>query len=170
MHAGYWRERKKLLITMTLVVVIGVGFMEWFKANYILGVDEQEVTCIPGSDFVIGDRNDRELVKDGLFVVKSRGLEPLISDGTLFVKFLRAVPGDTVKVSEDGVFVNDRKVAEGGLPMAHRFNKEPEEFYGEKVLGEDEHWIMGTTAESFDSRYWGSVSYDQVQARAYQIF
>lgn len=169
MSAGFWKERRKLLFTMVLVAVIGIGFMEWFKANYILGVDEQEVTCIPGSDFVIGDLNDRELERDALFVVKSLGLEPLIDDGTLLVKFLRAMPGDTVKVSEEGVFVNGRQVAEGGLPMAHRFSKEPEDFYGERVLGEDEHWIMGTTAESFDSRYWGSVSYDQVKARAYQI-
>lgn len=169
MRPGFWKERKKLIITMAFIGIIGGGFMEWFKANYMIGIDEQEVKCIPDVDYVIGDLNDRVLVRDGLFVVKSSGLEPLIADGTLLVKFLRAVPGDTVKVSEEGVFVNDHKVAEGGLPMAHRFNKGPEEFYGERVLGEDEHWIMGTTAESFDSRYWGSVSYEQVQARAYPI-
>lgn len=162
-------SRKKILIQMAVLAAIGIGAMEWFKANYVLGIDEQIVKCIPGVDYVIGDLDDRELVRGGVFIVESKGIEPLFDDGTLLVKFLRAFPGDTVKVSENGVFVNGTKVAGAGLPNAEKLGREPEDFYGEKVLGDDEFWILGTTPESFDSRYWGSVSYEQIKARAYPL-
>ncbi len=169
MATGFFQSRRKLFLQMALVAVIGIGFMEWFKANYVLGVDEQIVKCIPGVDYVIGDLDDREIERDGVFIVESRGIEPLFEDGTLLVKFLRGLPGDTVKVSEAGVFINGNKVADAGLPNAQKLGQEPEAFYGEKVLGPDEYWILGTTPQSFDSRYWGSVSYEQIKARAYPL-
>jgi len=169
MSSGFFQSRKKLLLQMALIAVIGIGFMEWFKANYVLGVDEQIVKCIPGVDYVIGDLDDREIERDGVFIVESRGIEPLFEDGTLLVKFLRGLPGDRVKVSESGVFINGNKVADAGLPNAQKLGQKPEAFYGEKVLGPDEYWILGTTPQSFDSRYWGSVSYEQIKARAYPL-
>ncbi|WP_166255997.1 S26 family signal peptidase [Marinobacter salicampi] len=165
--ATFIGSRKRILIQMVLLAAIGISAMEWFKANYVLGIDEQIVKCIPGVDYVIGDLNDRELVRGGVFIVESKGIEPLFDDGTLLVKFLMGFPGDTVKVSDDGVFVNGNKVAVAGLPNAEKLGREPKDFHGEKVLGDDEFWILGTTPESFDSRYWGSVGYEQIKARAY---
>ena len=162
-------DRNALIIRMVALALVSILALEWFKANYVIGVDEQEIKCIPGVDYVIGNLNDREIQRGQIYIVESEGLEPLFKNGTLLVKFLRALPGDRVTVNERGVFVNGEQVADAGLPNAEKLGREPADFYGERVLGEDEYWILGTTPESFDSCYWGSVTYDQIKARAYPI-
>ncbi|QCF28142.1 S26 family signal peptidase (plasmid) [Hydrocarboniclastica marina] len=142
----------------------------WFEANYVLGKDSQYVKCIPGVDWFLGDRGDREIERDGIYMVASKGLDPIYPDGTVLVKYLRGLPGDTVKIDETGVYVNGRNLGTGQLPLAHKFEIEPESLHGERVLGDDEYWLMGTAALSFDSRYWGPVSESQVIRRAYAIF
>jgi len=147
-----------------------IAFILWFKENYVLGDDTQLVKCIPGIDWYLGDRHDREIVRDAIYRVSSRGLEPIYDDGTVLVKYLRGVPGDHILINENGIFINNEKVASGNLPLAGKFNKQRSDFYGERILQEDEYWLMGTSEVSFDSRYWGTVSYEQILSRAYPLF
>ena len=156
---------KALLLSAAIVIAI-----LWFEQNYVLGKDSQHVKCIPGIDWFLGDRDDRAIERDAIYMVRSKGLGPVYEDGTTLVKYLRGLPGDTVKIDATGVYINGVKAGTGQLPLAHKFNSVPDDFYGERVLGEDEYWFMGTAALSFDSRYWGSVSKGQVIRRAYPLF
>lgn len=91
-------------------------------------------------------------------------------DRANIVKYVVAGPGDTVSVTLDGVLINGESFGEGGLLLANDIGLEPEVFVREQVLGEDEWFLMGDTDESFDSRYWGTVTTEQVIGRAHMVF
>jgi len=38
------------------------------------------------------------------------------------------------------------------------------------VVPDDQFWVMGDTRDSFDARYWGLLSMQQVRGRAYALF
>ena len=91
------------------------------------------------------------------------GLEPMI-------KYVAAIPGDTVEVSAREVDVNGTslpisfrsKVDSQGKPLAHV----PDGTY---VIPPGEIWLAGRTRKSCDSRYYGPVSADLVLSQAFPI-
>lgn len=166
-----WNVFAVRLAIVTFVVAVSVYL---FFGSYRFGVDAQAYKCLPYTLFLV-QREPRhespaDLEKGRIYTFESRGLEPSISDGTRMVKILAAMPGDRVKVTPDGgVYINDERFTEGdlyarlnGIPMEH--------FAGEATLRDDQFWFLGTEQESFDSRYWGVVTYDQIQGRAHPIF
>jgi len=64
--------------------------------------------------------------------------------------------------------VNDELVGEG-LILAEEIGGTPADFAGETVLDEGTYWFMGETPYSFDSRYWGTVSEEQIIGQARPI-
>lgn len=157
------------LLRMILVAVAICSGIYWFQSSFYIGVDSQPVKCIPGVHFVIGKRSDKAIHRNAIYAVKSRGLSPIYKDGTVLVKYLRAVPGDTVKISKDGIFINGKKVADADFPLAKRLGHKASYFYGQRVLGKDQYWVMGSSPLSFDSRYWGPVHYDQFVSRVHPL-
>lgn len=86
--------------------------------------------------------------------------------GMPMFKQVSGIPGDRVRVSMNGVWINGQR-----LPFSQQMGgsiKFPEvrlpHQHGDFVLGKDEYWIYGSGAEpalagqSFDSRYWGVVN------------
>lgn len=158
------------LIRMALIAFVICGGIYWFRCSYYIGVDSQPVKCIPGVNFVIGKRGDRAIHKNAIYAVRSRGLGPIYKDGTVLVKFLRATPGDTVKISKDGIFINGKRIADADFPLAKRLGHRASYFYGQRVLGKDQYWVMGSSPLSFDSRYWGPIHYEQFVSRVHPFF
>ena len=139
-----------------------------FFTNFYVSFDPQNEKSAGYSFFII-DRNDRVLEKGELYAFSAERLEPLFKDGTKMVKFLRAVPGDTVEVTTGNVFVNGKAIT-GGPLNAPKLKKKLEDFVNKGVLKEDQFWFLGVSPSSFDSRYWGAVSERQILGRAYGIF
>ncbi len=82
-----------------------------------------------------------------------------------FIKKVVGIPGDTVEITEKGVYVNSillensRRVNRHLKKLSFRDN-----FV--KVLGRSEYWIMSDyDIRSFDSRYFGAVKRDQIKKR-----
>lgn len=125
-------------------------------------------------EYVFGvlDKSDRSPVVGNLYAFSAPDLRPFFKLGTKMFKYNVAVPGDKVVITEDQkIFVNDKQLEQFGLPYAYtHFSKSPKDFSGKKILGSDEYWFLGTRFDSFDSRYWGSVSKDKVLGRVYPIF
>ncbi len=152
-------------LTVMLSVMLSAWF--WFTSNYKIGDDTQLQKCLNGGyKWFLSFKKETTPIKGNLMVFETKGLSPIFEDGTRMVKILSAVPGDRVAVNESGVLVNGELAAPGGAELAYKFGRKPEEFYGEKVLNENEYWFLGETKESFDSRYWGAVSREQIIARA----
>lgn len=156
----------KACIVLVVLVVAGLAFVD----RYRIGMDTQLVKCIPGYTFYLIDRKDRRLEKGAVYSFSARGLEPFYEDGTQMVKFLRGQPGDSIQVHEQGSIYVNGEVVGSGFAHAEQLGMAAESFVGEAILQEGNYWFMGTSEESFDSRYWGTVKDDQIIGRAYPIF
>lgn len=142
----------------------------WFGDNYRIAWDRQVLKCMDSS-FLLVDLKDKELKPGNAYAFIAERTAPVIKEGTVVGKYLRAMPGDTVEIRPDNtVWINGIKAAEG---MPHLRGMTPEQaskFYGRRTLREDEYWMMGTKYLSFDSRYWGPVHSSQIIGRSYELF
>lgn len=157
---------KRFLLKILVFSVIATGGFLWFVDNYRVGRDAQVITSIEGHRWYLSDLNDTKLVRGGAYTICSKDLMPIYPECTQMVKFLVGLPGDTVKVSADGVFINGELFTEG-FKAGERLGLDINEFYGEKELAENEYWVLGDSPESFDSRYWGAIGKERIQNRAY---
>ncbi|MFC1337395.1 MAG: S26 family signal peptidase [gamma proteobacterium symbiont of Clathrolucina costata] len=142
-----------------------------FASRYSIAIDPQVLRCIPEYTIYLIDHHDKNPVKDKLYAFKSKDLSPIYEEGTEMLKYLRAGPGDVVEVrSNDQVFING-KAGVMGLKLAEEKLGQPaSNFHGKTTLGEDQYWFLGTSVESFDSRYWGAVKRENIVGRAYPLF
>lgn len=95
---------------------------------------------------------------------KSQGI-PLYSDDTLFTKQVLAGPGATVRVGSFAVVVDGVELpyTEEGLQLLASTGDVPAVGQvREYQLSEGEMFVTGTNPRSYDSRYYGPVSTDQI--------
>src|SRR5690606_6730431 len=108
-------------------------------------------------------------LKEGLYAFEARGLAPWYVDGTRMLKRLTGMPGEGVEVDHHGIQVAKRQVGEG-LVLAAQLGQTPEAFHRTHVLDEGQYWFSGEAPTSFDSRYWGPVSGEQLLGRAWPLW
>lgn len=88
-----------------------------------------------------------ELTRRDVIIIKQ--------EENFLVKRLVGLPGDTLRVDETGVYINDQSI-ESYVP-------DFETVYYDKVLAEDEYYVLGDNRPiSLDSRYFGIVFEDQI--------
>ncbi len=155
----------KLTFLTVCMATLGIAFMD----RYRIGIDPQIEKCIPGKTFYLIDLKDKNLQRDGIYVFKAKGLEPLFAEGTQMVKFLRGMPGDTVEVTNDHRVMVAGQELGYGLFLSYELEQPAEKFIGKGVLDDGSYWFMGTSNRSFDSRYWGTVKDEQIVGRAYPL-
>ena len=163
-------ERSKWLVLTCVFASACVAGEYFFYTHYRVGIDTQKIRCLDEQLFIV-DLKKTDPVKDKIFAITAEGIEPIIKDGTRMAKYIRGVPGDKVTITPDEkIYINDKLIASG---MAHLHGAKPKDmrkFFGSRVLGDDEYWVMGTRPMSFDSRYYGPVHRTQIEGRAYAIF
>lgn len=163
---GALRFAAELLLVGALVVGLGALFF----ARFSFGYDPQTVVSIQGYRLYLIDRGDQRLVRDRLYSFHAPVLPPIYSAQTRLVKYLRGLPGDEVEITLDEQVRINGQLRASGLAQADRLGRPRAAFAGKGVLGEDAYWFMGDTPQSFDSRYWGPVSREQVIGRVYPLF
>ena len=78
---------------------------------------------------------------------------------TYYIKRVIALPGDTVKFSDNKVYVNGKEIDEEYLSRTTLTESMKQEF----VLGEEEYFVMGDNrGASYDSRSWGPLPEEDV--------
>jgi conjugative transfer signal peptidase TraF len=104
---------------------------------------------------------------DFLLLVKQLGYK---SNAKALFKKVVAKDGDIIKVTEDGILINDKlmpnsqsiEVFKGillhPLPIGHK-----------RKLKDNEYFVLGETKNSFDSRYFGVVNGVDIKNEAYLI-
>ncbi|WP_207462141.1 signal peptidase I [Azospirillum sp. SYSU D00513] len=137
--------------------------------RFSLGIDPQISRCLPEVRVVLIDKHDHTPVRGGMVAVQTKGLAPLFADGTVFVKIVDGLPGDRVQVDEAAVAVNGVRVGEG-LDLLSTLDRPVSEFVREIEVPNGHLWLMGRTRDSYDSRYYGTASEEQIVGRAYKLF
>lgn len=126
--------------------------------------DRAEVPCLPYRLYLI--RFESITPERGQIVsFRTRGLEPITPNGTVFTKQVIGLPGDTVVIDAGGATVSGRR-----LPFTQRALTRLKTTGAELVrtyrLGPGEYFMAGTTARAFDSRYYGPVHVSQLLGSA----
>ncbi len=72
------------------------------------------------------------------------------------IKHVAAVPGDTIRTSREGTYVNGKLWPHSAIP-SNTYGYRPFPFT-EFILGPGQYWVLGQTTDSWDSRYQGPVT------------
>ena len=165
-----WAQRRWWACLVLIYSSAFIAACYFFQTHYWLGVDTQRIKCIDATVFVVNIRKSMPQ-RDQIFAVTAMNAEPVIKNGTMMAMYIRGLPGDKVTITPDEkIYINDKLIATG---MAHLHGVNPKDmrkFFGTRILGEDEYWVMGTLPMSFDSRYYGPVKSEQIKGRAYVLF
>jgi type IV secretory pathway protease TraF len=69
-------------------------------------------------------------------------------------KHVAGVPGDTVRVAPEGIYINDKLWPYSAVPKGCNYTPFP---YGTYHLAAGQWWIMGMNPWSYDSRFFGPI-------------
>ncbi len=149
------------LKALAALVIIG-GTLGYAHARYTIGMDSQKIRCLdPYRVFVI-DRWNLEPENGILMAFRSNELKPFYPDGTVVVKQIRGMPGDTIKVTTDATYINGGQISHGTAKLAEKLPRPAESYEREFTLADGEYFFMGWHEQSYDSRYWGVVRGNQL--------
>ncbi|EPS4554905.1 TPA: S26 family signal peptidase [Pseudomonas aeruginosa] len=152
-----------------LFSAVVAGSVVLLASRYSIAIASQDSLCLPPYRLWIIDKKQDDLVRGEIYAFHSKGLSPIFADGTIIVKVLEGMPGDRAKVTLDETTINGVSVGKG-LQVANQHGIDPQKYVREGEIGEGRYWFFGRTPDSFDSRYWGSASTDQIIGKAYPIW
>jgi len=164
-----WMSWPRFLLRagFSLLVVLGAGV--YLTERFHIGYDDQDHQCLPPHRWFLIDRHDREVTQGTVVAFAALGLVPYFHDGQTIIKRAAGVPGDRVQVDHDTVRINGATVGEG-LALAGTLKRPSTHFLRDDIVPSGYLWVMGATADSFDSRYWGFLPKTQVIGRAYALW
>ncbi len=90
-----------------------------------------------------------------------------------FIKRIIGVPGDTITIKNNKVFVNDQRLEEPYALYSHPEvkPKNPKKNFGPIVIPKNEYFVMGDNRDSSnDSRFWGTVKRQKIHGKAIAIY
>jgi conjugal transfer pilin signal peptidase TrbI len=161
--------RSALYVINTLIVL----FLMWIAAvkfadfPYRLGIDGQKVRCLPWSVFLVKQQLP-ESIRAGDLIQFRAGQVGHGFDGLVFVKMVAAVPGDQVEIRGNQLFINGKLREQ--LWLLKALQQKPGDLDITYVVPKGEYLMLGTTRESFDGRYWGTVKQEQLLGSARPLF
>lgn len=164
--------RISFVVALSLTGLLALGL--WLT-GYRIGVDVQrlvgEPACMPSLFYLWKPGMPQEpKVGDYVLVRMPRsGLPVGAREGDRIVKKVAALAGDSVKVHGTEMWINE--VHTERLWLAKSLpGKQPGDFDAEYILQDGQMFLMGTTKESFDSRYWGVVNREAFLGYAIPLF
>lgn len=152
---------------VVIVFLVWIAAVNLLGFPYHLGVDGQNARCLPWSVFVVKKTVPVEIHLGDLLQFRVDDIGHGF-DGLLFVKMVGAIPGDHVEIRNDEMFINGR--SRGKLWLIKTLKKRPGDFDRTFVVPPGEYLMLGTTPESLDGRYWGTIKKEQILGSAFPIF
>ncbi|MTJ94349.1 MAG: hypothetical protein F8N36_16035 [Desulfovibrio sp.] len=169
-----WRRpknRKVAVLAKSALGILAIALaLSYFKAHYFIGIMTQTARCIDNATVFLVVKDDKTPVRGATMAFASRGLSPIVEDDQVIVKFMDGLPGDQVNVGVRHTSINGTEIVGDLSAVADNLGVAPERFVRQQTLGQDEYWMQGRTAKSFDSRFWGPIKTEQIIGRAYILF
>ena len=178
------------LIVLILVFAINFGFrsaLHLVVQPFKVPTEAMNPSLIPG-DHVVAERVSywlRNPQRGDIVVFNTTGLEhPAIQPNVYYIKRIAGLPGETVQITPPNLIVNGQVIMEptvfadissrsNGFTLAHHAANKASPLSAPDdhiVLGKDQYLTLGDNTESsFDGRYYGPISKDQIYGRVSRI-
>ncbi|WP_075881776.1 signal peptidase I [Vreelandella massiliensis] len=167
---AFLKARKAFFVKAVLALAVMTSGGSYLIDRFTFGADTARNRCLADYRTFLVDHHEHDVARDDLVAFHAQGIEPIFENGTLIAKYVRGVPGDVVEITQDHDVVINGKVIESGLSYAYGVNLDPQDLIGRMVIPEGEFWVMGDTDHSFDSRYWGTITHEQISGKAHGLF
>lgn len=158
----------KLSLCLAFSVICMVMTANIFSSRFKFCGDGRLYKCLPFTLYLL-DRWQTKPVVGNYYGFLARDTV-FFDDGDLLAKRFDGHFLDHVQIGpNEDVLINGKAVVHG-LQLAPRLNCKRSDFYGSAIIEKDEYFALGTTVDSYDSRYWGTVNETQIVGRLYPIF
>ena len=166
--ARWWRGPRVRIALFALLFVPGAWLgahtlhAAW-SAQYRIGLDVQRVACLPWQVYLIARQPYKPTVERGdilmfrtdlaLFRRQFPGVDAI-------AKLVAGLPGDRIEVRDNQLFING--VYWDRLWLLGFLEAEDGAFDRTFVVPEGYYFLAGTAPGSYDGRYWGTITAEQV--------
>jgi conjugal transfer pilin signal peptidase TrbI len=134
-----------------------------------LALDPNREKCLPDFHLALLVRYQPASIVDGDLVTFKPTLDLAYVQEALVLKKVVGVAGQHVRV-HDQVISIDGHVEARGLPLAGHYVKSLQALERDEVIPPGKLFVLGTAANSDDSRYWGYVDVHDIEGRAIKLF
>lgn len=137
--------------------------------NIRIGVDLQEVRCLPWRVYLLELGRPEQMTKGGFVAFKPQnGLMGPKFEGRLVGKMIAGVPGDVLEVKQDVAYVNGKPVGE--LVLLAKLHAKPGAYDRRETIPAGKILVLGTEQRSYDGRYWGFLEQSAVIGTVKPLF
>jgi conjugal transfer pilin signal peptidase TrbI len=136
-----------------------------------LSYDPHAVNCLPELHLALLVHARPARVARGDYLFWKAPSVPALSYVTedFVLKRVAGVPGDTLHIHGDQVFINGILVAQG-LENAPLYGQPVAAFRRNEVIPPGRYFVIGTARRSNDSRYWGYLPHASIVGTGYRIY
>jgi conjugal transfer pilin signal peptidase TrbI len=160
--------RKSIALSL-LAIAILYPLLSMATHDVRIGIDMQEVRCLPWRVYLLKLGRPSEYVKGSYVAFKPRnGLMGMKFEGRLVGKMVAGVPGDTLVVRNDEAYINDQFI--GKLVLLPKLGAKPGSFDRREDIPAGKILVVGTEPRSYDGRYWGFLDQRDVIGNVRPLF
>lgn len=160
-------EYKKGLIKTILTSLILLCVYLFIEARYEFVFDGQEDGRSTIYSMFVIDKWNKEVTKNDHVAFNTPKMKPYFPEKTLIVKQIKGTSGDKIEIT-DVLKINGELMGE--LNLLERLNKTAFDYMRTEILKKNEMFVLGIDPRSYDSRYWGNITTDNIVGKAYGIF
>lgn len=170
--ARYEAFRLTLLNRRVIVGVVLIVFgIAYFLKDYSIGIDANEVRCLPWRVYFLHPKDPHQYqIGDFVGFIPKNGLMGDKFEGRLVGKQIAALPGDLIEVKNDVLYVNQQYITQLNPEYIQKLHRNPGGFDRAEIVPEGRLLVLGMDKYSYDGRYWGTVSYRSIVGAISPIF
>lgn len=169
LRSAVTRENIKLLTIQLVSCVVGICLLMNF---FTIGLPSAQFSGCLYYDVFLVSKADKEVKRGGIYAITlDRSLLGKIPAGSKLIKIVAAVGGDTVRIEDDGVWINESTYYPIQLSVVARHrNLDASQLKKTFKVPRGELFLLGNTPISFDSRFWGTINEKNIIGRAFVLF
>ena len=155
---------RKQIVFLLLILILGLWLKSIFVKHYQIGINFTD--SLPGRVYFVAKGNLNLAIGD-LVVFKNDSNVLLYADKNL-IKIVAGKQNDKITVQDRTYLINGYNVtAKKYSTSGARLNQfQP----SDNIIPKDNYFVITTSKDSYDSRYFGFISKSQIIGKAWQIF
>ena len=149
-------------ILSTIIVLLSVFLLVkniFFFEIIVVGTSMDSTLKEGEMGFAIKDNFLINIDREDIIIFQKEGRE--------IIKRVIGVPSDHIKITQEGVYVNDTFIEEPYLKEGNeQYTFNGLNAYKNIILGEDDYFVLGDNrVNSYDSRYYGPIKKEQITGK-----